>query len=365
MTNDSEEYKIKKIIKELKNVKGAHTALVSFYIPADYNLDKAREQIYMEQDTANNIKSRVNRKNVVDALEKIANYLKTLKKLPENGLVIFCGNVSEIESIPDIRLWAIIPPQKLAVKLYRCDQEFITQPLEDMIAPKDVYGLVVMDNKECTVGILKGERYYVLKNITSGYAGKHKAGGQSARRFERLAEEESHNFKKRVGELLTQLFMPTIKEMKGILIGGPGATKNELVEEGVIHHELRKKIIAIKDITYTDESGLRELIQASADDLKETKLMRQKAIMERFLLGIVKETVPVAYGKEVENLLKNNVVDTLILSENLNDEKIDKLMELAENSNTKVEIISTDFEEGFQLYNTFEGIAAILRYKVQ
>lgn len=360
-----EEYKIKRLVKELKSVTGKHTALVSFYIPSGYNIDKAREQIFIELDTASNIKSRVNRKNVIDALEKINNYLKNFKKVPDNGLIIFCGNISEVESIPDIKLWSIVPPQKLTTKLYRCDQEFIISPLEEMIAPKDIFGLIVMDNNESTIGILKGERYYVLKKLTSGYIGKHRAGGQSARRFERIAEEQSHNFKKRVGEAATEVFLPMIKELKGILIGGPGFTKKEFIEEGGMHHELKKKIIAVKDITYTDESGLKELIYESRDDLKETKLIQQKKIMERFMLGLVKDTEPIAYGKDVELLLKNNVVDTLLLSENLNDEKIDELYELAKAGNTKVEIISPNFEEGFQLYNTFEGIGAILRYRIK
>jgi peptide chain release factor subunit 1 len=35
---------------------------------------------------------------------------------------------------------------------------------------------------------------------------------------------------------------------------------------------------------------------------------------------------------------------------------------IAEQMNTDVEFISTDFEEGEQLFNAFGGIAAILRY---
>ncbi|MDG6251297.1 MAG: peptide chain release factor 1, partial [Methanocalculus sp.] len=42
---------------------------------------------------------------------------------------------------------------------------------------------------------------------------------------------------------------------------------------------------------------------------------------------------------------------------------IDELTTLADQSNTKVEIISDDFEEGAMLYNAFGGIAAILRYR--
>jgi peptide chain release factor subunit 1 len=44
---------------------------------------------------------------------------------------------------------------------------------------------------------------------------------------------------------------------------------------------------------------------------------------------------------------------------------IDDLAELAEASNTDVEVISAETEEGQMLKNAFGGIAAILRFKMQ
>ena len=43
---------------------------------------------------------------------------------------------------------------------------------------------------------------------------------------------------------------------------------------------------------------------------------------------------------------------------------IDELSELAEQTASNVEIISTETEEGMQLFRAFGGIAAILRYHV-
>ncbi|PKP56183.1 MAG: peptide chain release factor 1, partial [Candidatus Altiarchaeales archaeon HGW-Altiarchaeales-2] len=301
-------YRIRKLLQNLKKIRGQHTALVSFYIPSGYSIIQALQQIQQEQFTAENIKSRVNRKNVTDALEKTAQHLKLFKVTPPHGLIVFCGNVSEIESIQNIKIWSLEPPQPLTIKLYRCDQEFITQPLEDIVSVKDIYGLIVIDNNEATIGILKGGSYSVLKTKESGYHGKHRAGGQSARRYERLIEEQSHNFKKFIGDSATQIFLPMLKELKGIIIGGPGATKLEFIDEGGMHHELKKKIIAVKDISYTDESGIRELIQVSESDLKEVQMVRQQRMMARFMLGLVKDTEPVSYGEEAKKHLDRGVV---------------------------------------------------------
>jgi len=54
----------------------------------------------------------------------------------------------------------------------------------------------------------------------------------------------------------------------------------------------------------------------------------------------------------------------LLLSEKLDEEVIDRLYESAKAVGASVEIISDDFEEGVQLWSTFGGKAAILRYKI-
>ncbi|ODS38449.1 MAG: hypothetical protein A7316_07945 [Candidatus Altiarchaeales archaeon WOR_SM1_86-2] len=358
-------YKLKRIINELKRKRGRHTELISVYVPRGYDLNKVISQIRDEQGTATNIKSKSTRKNVVDALEKVLQHLMTYTKAqtPENGLAVFCGNVSEREGVQDLKLWNIIPPEPIFVRIYRCDQEFVTSPLEEMIAPKDVYGLIAIDNKEATIATLKGDRYDIIKKLTSDYRGKHKAGGWSQRRFERLVKEQSHNFKVRIGEHINDVFLPEIKSLNGLVIGGPAGTKDDFVEGDYLNHELKKKIMAVCDITYTDESGIRELIAASEDTLKEVAMVKQKRLMQEFMHRLVSDG-NIAYGGDIENALEIGAVDVLLLSENLDDDEIDVLYESAEKSGSEIEIVSDDFEEGFQLWNTFGGKAALLRFKV-
>ncbi len=147
--------------------------------------------------------------------------------------------------------------------------------------PKDVYGLIAIDNRDSTIALLKGDRYNIITKLASGYHGKHRAGGQSHSRFERIIKGQSLEFKVRTGEAATKVLLPLVKDLKGIIIGGPAGTKDDFPE--FLNHELRKKVIAIKDITYTDESGIRELIDKSKDVLSEVQLVRQKVLMQRFM----------------------------------------------------------------------------------
>ncbi len=358
-----EKFKLKKIIKELKSKQGKHTELISVYIPQGYDLSNVLNQLAEEKGTASNIKSKTTRKNVMDALEKTIQHLRLFKNTPVNGLAVFCGNVSEREGVQDLKLWSVEPFEPINIRIYRCDQKFVTEPLEALVTPKDVYGLIAIDNKEATIATLKGDHYNILKKLTSGYHGKHRAGGQSQRRFERVIRQESHEFKVRVAEYAENSFLPIIKELKGIIIGGPAGTKDDFFEGDYLHHELKKKIIAVKDITYTNESGIRELIDKSQDILKGVEMVRHKTLMQRFMKELVSDG-NFSYGDDVYKALEMGAVEILLLSENLDDETIDKLYEFAKSTNARVEIVSDDFEEGFQLWNTFGGKAALLRFKV-
>ena len=72
----------------------------------------------------------------------------------------------------------------------------------------------------------------------------------------------------------------------------------------------------------------------------------------------------VSYGEaEVMQNLKNGVVDILLLSEALDEIKIEEFEKEAKKVSTEVRIISTETREGVQL-REIGKVAAILRYEV-
>jgi peptide chain release factor subunit 1 len=275
-----------------------------------------------------------------------------------------------------------------------------------MLAEKDVYGLLVIDWSEATLGLLRGKRIEVIKNLQSQVPSKHRMGGQSARRFERGHDIAVHEWYKKIGELMTEAFLNR-PDLKGIVIGGPGYSKEEFANGDYVHHELKKKIIpTFLDTGYTDEYGLRELVEKSREILSGLDLMREKALVQRLMEEIRKADGGLAaYGEEqVRHALKLGAVDTLLISEGLrkvratlrcangdwegektiedagdpppcpNDggllsvvekrDLIEDLTKIAEQTGTNVELISKDSEEGQLLLRAFGGITAILRYRV-
>lgn len=356
--------KMRKFIKELESVRGRHTELVSVYVPPGYELIKIIQHLQQEQGTAKNIKDARTRGNVIDSLEKMIRHLRLIDKTPPNGLAAFAGNASENESKVDIKVWSMEPPEPLNIRLYRCDQTFLLDPLKDMLLHEDVFGLIVMDKREATIGLLNGSNIQKLVHMTSDVPGKTKAGGQSAQRFARLREGAAKEFFNRIGEAANQSLLTIKTQLKGIIIGGPTPTKETFFDGGYLNNELKLKVLGLKDLTYTDEQGLHYLVDKSADLLEKESITKEKKLMERFFTLLAKEPDKVAYGKtEVMKAIDMRAVDTLILSETLDESFMEEVSVKAEEADSKVEVISVDLREGAQLRD-LGGIAALLRYSI-
>ncbi len=351
------------LVEKLSNIRGRHTELVSVLIPAGFNKDSVTKQLEAEKSTANNIKSKSTRKNVIDALERIIRYLKTLRETPENGLAIYAGNTSENEGQSNIELFDIHPIQPLNTRIYRCDQTFVVEPLKEMLEVKEVYGLLVIDRKEATIGLLEGNHIKVLRKLTSGVPSKIRAGGQSSARFARITEGAAKEFYRRVAEAMKELFFDMPK-LKGIIIGGPMPTKDDFLDEGQLATKLREMVIGMKDIGDSDENGLHLLVGASKDLLAEQGIIKEKKILENFFEMLGKQPGLTAYKKEdVMKALEYSAVDTLIVSKKLSKSEAKSFIDIANNTGARVEIVSADTQEGQQFLN-LSGIGAILRYKL-
>ena len=410
-------FRLRKMINSLATKEGSHTELITIYVPPGKQISDALNLLRNEYGTASNIKSNVTRKNVLDAITKAQQKLKLFKDPGEKGIVIFTGALLQEGGAPGTERmedYVIIPPEPIRIFLYRCDSRFHTEHLQEMLREKETYGILLVDASDATIATLQGKRLEIVRKMHSGVAGKTRAGGQSARRYERLRDMQLNEYFTRVGQHANDIFLP-IDTLKGIIVGGPGPTKYDFEKGDYLNYQLKNKIIDTVDTAYVEEQGVKEVVDKAPEIMRKVRYIEEKEIMQKFLYEVGHDSGLITYGEaEVRRLLQAGAVRTLIMSEELDlvrvtvkcsacnfeeqhtikgkeranfeqglvgkpcaackapsftiiDKKdiIDDLADLAAVANTDVEIISGETEEGQMLKNAFGGIAAILRFKMQ
>jgi len=163
-----------------------------------------------------------------------------------------------------------------------------------------------------------------------------------------------------------------------------------------------------------EEQGVKEVVEKAPEVMRKVRYIEERRIMQQFLFEVGHDTGKITYGEEdVRRALESGAVRTLLLSEGLEmtrvtvkcnacgfqeqstmksqsvpsfeqslpgkpcprcnaaalsvadtEDLIDNFAKLAEYTNTEVEIISTETEEGQMLKNSFGGIAAMLRFQL-
>jgi len=406
-------FRLKRAVETLAKKEGRGTELVSLYVPHGRQISEVIAMLKQEYGTASNIKSDTTRKNVQDAITKVSQRLKLFKEVPENGLVMFCGAIPQNGlGSEKIETYVLTPPEPINIYLYRCDARFHTEHLQELLKEKETYGILVLDGNAATYALLQGRHLEIVKEITSGIPGKHRAGGSSAARFQRLREAQLHDYYKRVGEHANEIFLQ-IPDLKGLILGGPGPTKQDFEKGEFLQYTLKDEIFATIDTAYTGEQGIEEVVENAPEILRRIRYIEEKRIVQEFLYEIGHDTGLATYGEnEVRRSLEAGAVKTLLLSEEIDvvratvkctacdytkqenmksrnlpafeqeisgqpcpkcaapalqiaetKDLIDDLAELAEQAGSDVEIISTETEEGVMLKSSFGGIAAVLRFK--
>ena len=301
---------------------------------------------------------------------------------------------------------------RLPAYLYEVDDHFRLEPLREMLRNQKVVGLIVMDSKEASFGILNGERLELIENITSGIPGKTVKGGQSQRRYERERDMEVTYFFHRIAEHATKAFLENHK-VTALIVGGPGQTKEDFLKGDYLNYELKNALLSTVDTQSTGKEGVREVLDKSSETLKNMCAPEEKMIVQRLLADMGKQDGLAIYGLDpVLNALKNGEVEVALVTDNTDmieivvmckkcelskakivnkkkkvqtvqemisspcekcnaveyevEEKdiIDVLEDVASQTDARVEVISTESEEKAKL-TALGGFAALLRYKAR
>ncbi len=405
-------YKIRKLLSELSNKTGRGTELVTLYLPPKKPVHEAIAALREESGTASNIKSDTTRAHVQDALTKTMQRLRLYKQTPENGLVIFCGAIPGPGGPGNetIELFEVVPNKPVTTYLYRCDDHFHLDPLREMLREENVIGVLALDATEAGLGIVSGDSWDVIDVTSSGVSGKTRKGGQSARRYERLREMELSDYYRRVADHAKKALLES-NHVKGLIVSGPGPTKDTFVKEGYLDYRLQNAIVGTLDSGYAGREGVRETIEKSGKLLENVRVVEEKKLVQKFLSEVNSDSGLAIYGiTDILAALKKAAVDTVLVNDDTDmldlkatcqkcgqvrekfiyrssiviekqnllstpcpncgslemetkeTDIVDYLADASIDSGANVEVISSKTEDGAMLKN-FGGVAALLRYR--
>jgi peptide chain release factor subunit 1 len=385
--------------------------MISLILPPKSQISITNKMLSDEYGTASNIKSRVNRLSVLSAITSAQQRLKLYNRCPENGLVIYVGEVvTDDGKVKKVSI-DFEPFKPINTSLYLCDNKFHTEALQDLLQDEARFGFIVMDGQGTLYGAVQGNTRDVLHKFTVDLPKKHGRGGQSSVRFARLRVEKRHNYMRKVGEIATQLFIPSgqVPNIKGLILAGAAELKNELVTNGLMDPRLAEIIIKSVDTSYGGENGFNQAISLSADALSSVKFTEERALIQKFFDEITLDSGKYCFGvKDTLTALESSAVDILIVWEDLDIQRyelkhpstgaikvlylgaeqekersmftdpdsgveletVDKqtLVEWFANHykefGAKLEFVTNKSQEGSQFVRGFGGIGGVLRWKV-
>ncbi len=408
-THSAKQHKLSKLIAWLSDKEAPDREFISLYIPPHISIEQVVANIKKEAESAV-----LDSKNATDrlqtAVKNMLQHVKAKTELPENGLAIFAGTfLGNNQDKPVLNVEELVPPQPIATYLCKADNQFELEPLRQMLRDERIIGLISLDSKQASFGLVVGERFEPLKSISSGVMGKTGKGGQSQRRYERERDMSIGFFFRRIAEHATKEFLEN-RSITLLIIGGPGQTKNDFLKGDYLNYMLKDALFGMFDVQSAGPEGVREIFEKSSDSLKNVCLPVERKVMQRLQIELNKDAGlaitgldPVLEGLktgEVEvalvtdstdliqadatckkcGLTKNellhksyiqglqeflstpctrcNAVDFELAEKDI----IDVLEDLAAQTKASVEVIFTGSDEKAQL-TTLGGFAALLRYR--
>ncbi len=320
-----QQFKLKRLIKKLEEVRGNGTSMISVIIPVGKKVSDIQKMLQDEIGKADKIKDRVNRQSVVRAISSVKEKLKFYNRVPNNGLLVYSGEVFADDGKTEKKFVADFEPLKpINTSLYKCSNAFDTKALHELLASKEKYGFIIVDGSGALYGTVQGNSREVLNSFTVDLPKKHGRGGQSSQRFARIRVEKRQNYVRKVCENATPLFITNdLPNVEGIIIAGCAELKYQVNESQVFDQRLKKIVVNIVDISYGGEQGFNQAIELSKGCLSGIKLIQEQQIIGKMYEEINMDTGKIVYGVEdTMRVFLDGAVERLICFDNMPEYRV-------------------------------------------
>ena len=354
--------KLNEFIRELSEIYDSKSSdsFVSLYYSKGYDNKFIDRRIHAIQS--------VFKGDELQNFNKTMTHIKTiLKQHPNENIAIFASYKNGFEK-------HVMLPMHIE-NLLIVDSSPYLRPLARILDEWESFTLLLVSSNFAKIYSIYLGKVKDTKKISKDIMNKHKKGGWSQARFNRLRKGAIHTFYKEVIEKLKE------HTDEQIIIAGPGTAKNELIQ--MLPQILKNRIVDVIDINVHDEN---RLLKESIHLISEKEKRKSHEAVKYLKQEILKDCL-YSYGiEETLKAVKNGQVELLIIEKNYklrgwicedcqsvgkgikkkcpycghNTSEVDvleEILEFAERTNAEIEF--TDDEE----IKNLGHIGAILRYK--
>ena len=252
--------------------------------------------------------------------------------------------------------------------------------LAQLIDEWENYALVLINNNEAelfmiSLGAVKDE-----KHLTAHIMNKHKKGGWSQMRFQRLRREAIDHFQKKVREALHEFVIK--EEIVGLVLAGPGEAKVHFKKS--LTPPLSEHVLSVLD--YDMDEPAEKLVEAASLEVAKQERTKSAEAVERLKSEILKGGLAVFGISETVNATREGKAELLVISKELKPrgwicehcqvvelgvmkkcpfcgaktsevDVLEEILEFAERAGTHIEFVGEN-----PMLNDLGGVGALLRY---
>jgi len=297
------------------------------------------------------------------------------KPIPgERGRIVFASAPTSLLHVYRI---GIEPKQTMVL-----DTSPFLLPLAKMRDDYMDYGVLLLDSKEARLFCVRSNVPEEMGHLSTDLMNKHKKGGWSQMRFNRLRKGAIKSFLSEVAEDVQESC--SRHKTKGLVIAGPGDAKNQFIE--MLPSEMKKKVLGIVDLSI--DTPRKDLVEVGGEIALEDERARSMERAEELRAEIRKGGLAVQGVEATRDALSAGRASVLVLLKNasipgwicercqiLEARKlppetcptcggptspvnvVEELYELAERTGAEVEFVEED-----ECLSSSEGVGALLRY---
>lgn len=230
-------------------------------------------------------------KNFNDSINSIE---ETLKKNIGENIAIFASNKHNF-------LKYISLPMQVDNSLIVDSSPYI-RPLARIEDEWESFSLVMVSSNYAKIYTVSLGKINDTKKLSADIMNKHKKGGMSQARFNRLRKGAISAFLSEVVEALQK------RANERIIIAGPGNSKNQFID--MLPKDLNDKIVDVIDISIDDE---KKLMKESIHMISEREQRKSHEAVQHLKEEILKEGLAVYGLEDTLNAVKNGQVELLII----------------------------------------------------